>query len=164
MAYLTTLASVPVDDVEQLVCDPGHVLSPSCFEFVSHYLSYSVQVKPLRDVLDHAINGGDSIHQDLWHPLRPPIVHSPAGVCDLQLQLQVEWDAQFAERDIPSDDWYRIEIEKVLAVFGHAASRGECVVNVIHPPADAARASRVRMPVKAQEISDTNATKLRRKR
>jgi hypothetical protein len=49
----------------------------------------------------------------------------------------------------PSDpnDWYVVEISKVLQVFGHASASHNGVVSFLEPPVDHERAERVLIPV-----------------
>lgn len=150
VAYLTTLASVTLDDVERLRINSAHLLLPSRYEFVSHFVAYSVQAQPLGALLGQMIDGGEPINPDLWHPLRAPVVHFPEDVRDLHSQLEIEWNPLLAQQDFLDDDWYRIEIGKLMAVFEHAVQSHECVVNIIHPPIDEERALRVRMPIVPQ--------------
>jgi hypothetical protein len=44
------------------------------------------------------------------------------------------WQQALATLPVPEDDWYRIEIEKVLQLFRHASERGECVLSILEPP------------------------------
>lgn len=148
MAYFTILASVSPDDVQLLRRDASHLLSPSHFEPVSHYLAYSVVRQPLGSLLGKVLDGGEPINSDLWHPLRAPIVHTPDTVRGLLAQIQDEFEKLLSEATIPDDDWYHVEITKVVSVLRHAVSRSECVVNVMEPPFDAERADRVRIPFK----------------
>lgn len=152
MAYLTTLAAVPMSEVNRLVADDTVVLTPTRYEFVSHYLALpGVEIQSLRGLLGEAIDGGKVINDKLWHPLRSPRFHSPDAVRELYDRFYSEWEAELAKVEISPKDWYRVEIEKVLAVFQYAALNDECVVNVIHPPMDAERADRVHIPLAAKK-------------
>jgi len=83
MAYLTTIASAAPDELQRLVADSSHIITPTRFEFVSHYLAYGVHIQPLGAALRMAIDGGEQIHPDLWHPFRAPLFHSAVAVQDL---------------------------------------------------------------------------------
>jgi hypothetical protein len=133
MAYLNRLASVPLGEVEALRNDPESILAPSLNVFVSHLIAYWVQVQPLGELLGRAVDGGDAINPSLRHQLRDPCFHAPDAVRLLYPQLLQAWDVANAENPAPPDDWYRIEIEKVLRVFAHAVERGECVVSTVEP-------------------------------
>jgi hypothetical protein len=147
VAYLMTIASAPLDEVQRLIANPSHIIRPTRFEFVSHYLAYSVQIQPLGKTIGLALDGGELIHPDLWHPFRPPLVHFAAAVQDLHQRLQHLWAVELAEHEIADDDWYGVEISKLLSVLGYASNANECLVSALHPPADIKRANRVRMPL-----------------
>jgi hypothetical protein len=146
VAYLTYLASVPHAEVLTLRADDTAMLTPSLMVGVSHLIGYWVQVKPLGQLLGQAIDGGTELQSGLWHPLRAPCYHEPSAVQTLYAQLAAEWQQVTASTPIEQDDWYRLEIEKVLRLFRHAAGRGECVVSALQPPADQQRASQVHIP------------------
>ena len=133
MAYLNYLVSVPLADVEALRADPATPISRSLTVAVSHLVAYWVQVQPLGQLLGHAIDGGTVINPSLRHKLRDPNYHDPDTVRSLFSQLVLAWNAAISAEPIPDDDWYRIEIEKVLRLFAHAAEHGECVVSVLEP-------------------------------
>jgi hypothetical protein len=146
VAYLTYLASAPPAEVTALRVDHTTLLTPSLVVAVSHLIASWVQVQPLGELLGQAIDGGTELNSALWHPLRPPCYHEPEAVRALHAQLTEAWQRTLAAQSIPEDDWYRVEIEKVLRIFGHAAERGDCVVSALQAPFDAERAARVRIP------------------
>ena len=146
MAYLTYLASVPQAEIVALKADPAPLLTPSLTVAVSHLIAYWVQVQPLGQLLGQAIDGGTVINSALQHPLRDPCYHELLVVNSLYAKLGEAWQQATAMESVAEDDWYRIEIEKVLRVFRHAAEHGECVVSVLQAPADEERADRVRIP------------------
>jgi hypothetical protein len=150
VAYLTYLVSVPPAEVAALRADGTTSLTPSLKVGVSHLIGYWVQVQPLGQLLGQAIDGGTALSTELWHPLRDPCYHEPEAVQSLLAQLDAVWQQVTTSTPMQEDDWYRIEIEKVLRLFRHAAQRGECVVSVLAPPADWERAHRVRIPFATQ--------------
>jgi hypothetical protein len=91
-------------------------------------------------LLGRALDGGEVIHPDLWHPLRAPLVHRPAAVRELAEQIAAAVDVAAAA----GDDWAAAEVGRLLRLFRHAAEAGECVVSALDGPEDAERASRVR--------------------
>src|SRR6266498_1177996 len=133
MAYLNRLASVPFAEVEALRANPNFPITPSLMVFVSHLIAYWVQVQPLGHLLGQAIDGGAILNGALQHQLRAPCCQDPQTVCQLNAELTEAWQQASAVEPVPPDDWYRIEIEKVLRVFAHAADRGECVVSALEP-------------------------------
>ena len=133
MAYLNLLASVPQGDVQALQGDPTTILTPTLKIYVSHLIAYWVEAQPLGALLGRAVDGGKVIHSSLRHQLRNPCFHEPETVRTLTEVLSRAWEQAIAVQPLPADDWYRIEIEKVLRLFSHAASRSECVVSAIEP-------------------------------
>jgi hypothetical protein len=150
VAYLNYLASVSFPDVATLQADPTFLLRTSKAVGVSHLIGYWVQVQPLGSLLGDAIDGGVSLNDSFWHPLRPPSYHSPEKVQSLHTRLSESWQHTLESMpELPQDDWYRLEIEKVLRLFRHAAEHGECVVRVLEPLADPERGDRVHLPFAA---------------
>jgi hypothetical protein len=148
LAYLNFLAAATTADIQALSKDASVVLEPSLVVAVSHLIGYWVEVQPLGKLLGQAVDGGTAVSPDLWHPLRPPVYHRTEAVQALHRQLAEEWQRVLAEKPVPEDDWYRIEIEKVLRLFRHASDRAECVVSILERPGDQERASKVRIPLK----------------
>jgi hypothetical protein len=109
--------------------------------------------QPLGALLRDAIDGGDAVSPDLWHPLRPPAVHTSAAVHEFYPRLVAAYGDSLgsAPEPVRSDDWYRIEIEKVLKVFERAFQSGQAVISCLEPPVGEKRASRVRLPIQVPE-------------
>lgn len=107
-----------------------------------------VQPTRLRDLLRQAIDGGQNLRPDLWHPLRSPVWHSSIAVAEIEPQLSQVWADLLAEHGASdSNDWYGIEISKVLQVFEHAVVSHSGIVSFLEPPTDHARAEKVIIPV-----------------
>jgi hypothetical protein len=140
VAYFNLLAAVPEAEVVRLRAEPAALLQPSMVSGASHLLAYWVEAQPLGGLLARALDGGEVIRPELWHPLRPPLVHGPAAVRELAAQVS----AAVAGLALADDDWLAAEVGRMLRVFQHAAGTGECVVSALDPPADAARGDRVR--------------------
>jgi hypothetical protein len=140
VAYFNLLAAVPAADIARLRADAAALLQPSMVSGASHLLAYWVEAQPLGGLLGRALDGGEVIRPELWHPLRPPLVHDPAAVRQLTEQV----GAAVAALALPDEDWLAGEVDRLLRVFRHAAAAGECVVSALDPPADTARASQVR--------------------
>ena len=146
MAYLNYLVAAPEADVLVLSRDSTFVLEPSLVVGVSHLIGYWVEVQPLGQLLGQALDGGIVVSPGLWHPLRPPIYHKAEAVKALHQQIAGEWQRELAANPVPQDDWYSIEIEKVLRLFRHASDRSESVVSVLERPADHERGQKVHIP------------------
>jgi hypothetical protein len=158
MAYLNFIVSAPEQDVQALRRDSTVLLRPSLVVAVSHLVGYCGQIQPLCELLGQALDGGEKVNEQLWHPLREPVFHAPEQVRILYRRLADAWDRAFRPQTDGDDwDWYRHEIGGVLRAFRHASERDECIVSVLQPPADADRAGRVRMPFAAGNEVDAIA-------
>jgi hypothetical protein len=144
LAYFNLLASVPVSEVERLRRDGLALLRPSLVLGASHLLAYWVQVQPLGGLLWRALDGGEPMHAELWHPLRPPLVHHPAAVQELAREIDAAWAEALRSAPLPDNDWLAVEVGRLLRLFRHAAEAGECVISALDTPADRERARRVR--------------------
>ena len=133
MAYLNRLYSVPLSDIEAVREKADATIAPSFAVSVSHLVAYWVQVQPLGQLLGQAIDGGAMLSGTLRHKLRDPCYHEPEAVRLLSAELAEAWEQAIASHPVGSDDWYRMEIEKVLRLYAHATEHGECVVSVLDP-------------------------------
>jgi hypothetical protein len=140
------MASVPEREVNAFRLDLTLVVHPSLVSGASHFLVDYVKVQPLGLLLNDAIDGGELLHEKLWHPLRPPYFHRPPAVCALADQVEAAWET--ARADLPNDDggWLVAEVTRLLRLYRHAGNVGECVVTALDMPADQERAKRVRIP------------------
>lgn len=145
MAYLTFIASLPASEIARFREGSLELMSASKIERVSHYLAYSVNPQPLGKLLGQAIDGGQLLREDLWHPLRAPIVKTEDEVKNLWADLIEAWTIVTREAKVSEDDWYKIEITKLLAVYDHARQNSECIVSMLAPPADSERARKVKI-------------------
>ena len=127
--------------------DSSVLLRPSLVVGVSHLIGYWVTIQPLGELLGQALDGGAKVNDQLWHPFREPRFHAPAQVRTLYRRLvEAFQQARGPQMERDDWDWYRQEIGEVLRAFRHASERGECIVSVLEPPADADRAGRARVP------------------
>ena len=104
MAYNNLFASVSGTEVARLREDASVLLRPSKISGVSHLLATWVEVQPLGKLLQRALDGGDVIRPELWHPFRPPLVHDPAVVAELAEQVAVA----VATGTFADDDWLQM--------------------------------------------------------
>lgn len=146
MAYLTLLASVAEADVDAFRQNPTIELHPSLVSGASHLLSYWVKAQPLGQLLNEAIDGGEVLHDSLWHPLRSPLFHRPPKVRSLAGQINAAWD--LAKAEIPKDDggWLAGKMSRLLRVYLYAATAGEGIVTALDIPGDEERSKQVRIP------------------
>jgi hypothetical protein len=149
MAYSTLLASILDDQVIEFREGTRLRLEVDLSIRCSHLLPSLVHSKPLGGLLGKAIDGGETLRPDLWHPLRAPLWHPSKSIAALEAELRDTWNGLLQESGRPLDptDWYGIETSKVLKVLGHALEFSNGVVSFLEQPTDHARASRVAIPV-----------------
>ena len=146
------MAAVPPEEIDEYRrSGRSRLLVTTDLFTCSHGVAYWVTVQPLGRLLGEAIDGGETLRSDLWHPLRPPIVVEPAEVRQRLVKLEEAFSKYLDELGLTesSEDWYVHEIGHVLGVYRLAAASGAAVVSVIQPPWDEERASRVVMPIGA---------------
>ena len=147
MAYLNFLASVPVGHLLAYQADRSSSLKASKVIGVSHLLTSWIQLQPLGNTLAAAIDGGDELSAQLWHPLRPPIVHSVEAVKTLTANIESAWQQASESVDILEDEeFFRPQIEERIALFRHACEHEEAIVSVLERPADFERSQKVELP------------------
>lgn len=135
MAYLNLLAVVTNEQLTEIAHHPGAVVTPSLVVGVSHVIASWVQPQPLGLLLAEALDGGQPLHPQLWHPLRAPGYHDASRVQSLMRELEAAWlDIQVQHPDLPTDDWYREQIERVLHVFRTAAASLLPMISVLDAP------------------------------
>jgi hypothetical protein len=148
MAFAVLIGSVPETQALEFRAGERPRLEASRIVRCSHLLASWVTVSPLNRILREAIDGGQPLRADLWHPWRPPVFHTAASAHLLHRKLIEALDLAIQEKGVPpADDWYAVEIGKVIDVFAHAAARGEGIVRFLEPPQDEERAGRVSIPI-----------------
>jgi hypothetical protein len=149
MAYSTLLASIADDQVTEFRRGTRLQLEVDLSIRCSHLLPSLVYSTKLGGVLRNAVDGGEILRPDLWHPFRVPMWHSSVSVIALEPQLHDTWNELLKEYERPLDptDWYEVEISKVLMIFQQASKFHNGVVSFLERPADHERASRVAIPV-----------------
>ena len=153
MAYLTLIASLPASEIAGFREGWVELMFASKIERVSHYIAYSVNSQALGKLLGQAIDEGQLLRKDLWHPFRLPVFKTENEVKSLWADLNEAWTIVSSESTVPEDDWYRIEITKLLAIYDHARQNSECIVSMLEPPADSKRARRVQIPLTLKRTS-----------
>ncbi len=129
MAYLNYLHSVPMARVEAFWQDQNQSLQATRSVTCSHGIAYWIQIQPLGQLLGEAIDGGEVLHQSLWHRFRVPKIHNVDSVARLYPDLKAAWTVALHEEPLSEDDWYRLQIDKVMDIFEWAHSHKECVVS-----------------------------------
>jgi hypothetical protein len=148
MAAAVLIGSVPEDQVVEFQAGERKRLEASRIVRCSHILTSWVTVAPLNRVLQEAIDGGQLIRPDRWHPPRLPVFHAKTAVCRLHQELIDALDLVVQEKGPPpADDWYALQIGKVIEIFAHAATAGETIVCFLEPPQSQERASKVSIPM-----------------
>jgi len=148
MAYSVLLASVPEEHVIAFRAGKCAALRATLSTRCSHLLAYWVRPPALRDVLYRAIDGGQDLRPDLWHPFRKPVWHPASTVTEIERQLLEAWkDLSAKHGPVDPKDWYVIEISKVLELFQQASAMHHAVVAFLERPLDSARAARVSIPL-----------------
>jgi hypothetical protein len=157
MAFSALLASVADDQVIAFRGETRLLLEADLSIRCSHLLTSWVRPDDLREVLRQAIDGGQTLRADLWHPLRAPVWHPSAPTAEIASQLRKIW-AENLEKSGPLDpsDWYGIEIVNVLKVFQHAAASQNGVVSLLEKPIDEERAKKVFLPVVEKDASTSH--------
>lgn len=113
MAYLKLLASVTENEVIGFRARQLDEIKPGLLVRSSHILVSWVRPPELRRLLHTAIDGGDVLRSDLWHPVHPPVWHDPQSARRISQELSSEWQRLLKELGEPgSTDWYAAEIQK----------------------------------------------------
>ncbi len=148
MAFAVLIGSVPESQVVEFQAGERERLEASGVVRCSHLLATWATVAPLNRVLRDAIEGGQLIRADLWHPWRLPVFHGRTSVRLLHHELIDALGRAVQEKRVPpKDDWYAVQIGKVVEIFAHAATRGEAIVCFLDAPHDEKRAKRVLIPL-----------------
>jgi hypothetical protein len=148
MAYAVLIGSTPETQIAEFQANTRNLLEVSKIVRSSHVLATWVTITPLNHVLREAIDGGQLLRADLWHPFRPPVFHSTTAVQRLHLELLDALDRAVRENGpLPPDDWYGRQIADIMELFYHAVNQGEAVVSFLDRPQDEERARQVSIPL-----------------
>ena len=131
MAYPNLLVSVPVSAVARLNSVAKINQYASAGSYCSHLIAYWVEIQPLGQLLGEALDGGDPLPGGWRHRFRVPKYHPPASVTDLFTKINAEWELLCSQNAniCKQDDWYALEIGRVMRLFEHASNHGEAVVS-----------------------------------
>jgi hypothetical protein len=148
MAAAVQIGSTPEQQIAEFQAQRRKLLEVSKIVRCSHVIATWVTVAPLNHILREAIDGGQLLRADLWHPQRAPVFHSAEAVRRLHRELVDALNRAIQENGPPpANDWYSPQINDVIALFAHAAARSEATVSFIEPPQDEERARRVLIPI-----------------
>jgi hypothetical protein len=132
MAYLNWLASIPVAAIPNLKSIAAINQHATASSPCSHLIASWVVVQPLGRLLGEALDGGDSLPGGWRHRLRGPKYHLPDAVCELSRRLHDEWQLMSdCAVEGSADQWYSMEIDRVLRLFRHTETRSEAVVSYL---------------------------------
>jgi hypothetical protein len=137
-SYVVTLAAVPAEQIDQLrSAARGRaddlVLTASRVETCPHDL-LALEVSPLDRVLSEALDIGQPLRSDAWHPLRAPVVVDPETVMARSMALDEACRAAADEMGGMMAEVLGDDIERVRRLYAHAGRRGEAVVSFLSAP------------------------------
>ena len=148
MAAAVQIGSTPELQIAEFQTHRRKLLDVSKIVRCSHVIATGVTVAPLNHILREAIDGGQLLRADLWHPQRAPVFHTAEIVRRLHRELVDALNRAIEENGPPpGDDWYGQQINDVIELFAHAADRGEATVSFMEPPQDEERGRRVLIPI-----------------
>jgi hypothetical protein len=138
--YAAVLASVPVEQIDRVRRgasvpgggDPlGQIeLVASRVERCPHDLT-GLEVFPLGRILAEAIDVGQPLRNDVWHPLRAPMVVDPETVMARAMKLEDALGRARGELSGLMADAVGTDIERVCQLYAHASRQGEAVVTFL---------------------------------
>jgi hypothetical protein len=100
MAFAVLIGSVPETQVIEFQAGERERLEASRVVRCSHIFASWVTVAPLNRVLQEAIDGGQLIRADLWHPWRLPVFHAKTAVRQLHQELIDSLDRAIQEKEL----------------------------------------------------------------
>jgi hypothetical protein len=162
--YVASLASVPPEQVSRVRGEvtpaegpeerravgtstpPGTIeLVASRIEHCPHDLT-GIELFPLGTALAEAIDIGQPLRNDGWHPLRAPIVVDPETATAGAIRLQEAYQAVAGELGGMMAEVLAADIRRVIDLYDHASRRGEAVVSFLSAPDDDAQAAETFLP------------------
>ena len=145
-SYRTVLASVPTDVVDRYRTGAADApLAATCVRECSHDIT-ATEIQPLGSVLAEALDTGQPLRNDGWHPLRAPIAVDPETVMARSMKLEHAWVEAEPELGGMMAEVLGADIDSVRDVYAHASSHGEMVVTFLSAPDDAEKATRTLLP------------------
>jgi len=146
MDYIATLASVSTDAIDRYRSgSPDAALAVSRVETCPHDL-IEMEIQPLGRALAEAIDIGQPLRNEGWHPLRAPVVADPETVMARAMKLEDAWHKAEPQLGGMMADALSPSIDSVRALYAHAAEKNEAVVSFLSAPDDEAKAKRSLVP------------------
>jgi hypothetical protein len=112
MAYINFLGIVSRVELTAFVANPVAGLRGSHSCAASHLIACCGASGALGSLLAEALDGGELVHELLWHPFRPPLFHGPEKVRSLAMLLNDAKSMRFRSDAIARDAWSAAEIAK----------------------------------------------------
>lgn len=134
--YRTVLASVTSTAVDEYrACAADDPIVSSCIRECSHDLT-ATDIQPLGSVLAEALDTGQPLRNDGWHPLRAPIVVDPETVMARSMKLEQAWLEAKPQLGGMMAEALGADIDNVREVYAHASRTGEAVITFLSAPDD----------------------------
>jgi hypothetical protein len=137
-SYAVCLASVPIEQIDDVRSRRG----PAPIELVASRVEHcphdvtSIELFPLGRLLAEAIDTGQPLRNDAWHPLRAPMVVDPETVTVRAAALASAVRSARSELGGMIAEVLGADIDKVLNLYAHAGHRGDAVVSFLAAAAD----------------------------
>ena len=134
MSYRAVLASLPANEIDRYRAgDAAAPLTVSRLEECPHDLT-AMEIQPLGSVLAEAIDVGQPLRNDGWHPLRAPVVIDPETVMARSMKLEQAWRDAEPELGGMMAELLGADVDKVRAIYSHASQNGEMVLSYLSAP------------------------------
>ena len=145
MDYTVFLASVTAEVIDRCRSEGELRLAASSVTSCPHDV-VNVGVDPLGAVLAEAIDVGQPLRNDGWHPLRAPIVVDPETTMARSRTLDDAWTAAAPQLGGLMGEALGADIDAVRSLYAHAAAHHEWVLSFLSAPDDPSLAARALVP------------------
>jgi hypothetical protein len=146
MNYIATLASVSAEAIDRYRTGAATADLPvSRIEECPHDL-IEMEIQPLGRVLAEAIDIGQPLRNEGWHPLRAPVVADPETVMARAMKLEDAWQKAEPQLGGMMAEALSPSINRVRALYAHAAAKNEAVLSFLSAPDDESKAARSLIP------------------
>lgn len=100
-------------------------------------------------------DGGEPLSEELWHPLRPPMIINPDLIPSLAEKFRSEFEKYKSMSNLTSQEseFLEEELGVVYDILKFAESNTFCIVTFLDKPFDEERASKVQFPI---ELNQSN--------